>query len=91
MKMIKQYYEFVRFVLNRKDILWKEFERNQKHQVLMNDVITSINTLDEKLKFEGKSLSDLDDKMNPYKFVGTIDRKLLHEAASNADIEVKAK
>jgi hypothetical protein len=79
MNKIRQYYEFVRFVLDRKDILWKEFEKNQKHQVLMNDVITSINTLDEKLKSEGKSLADLDDKMNPYKLVGTIDRKKLPE------------
>jgi hypothetical protein len=77
---------------NRKDVYdaMKKAQRQQQHILEVAKYITEQNEIT--LKNKKKSLAEIDDGSNPYKFIGTMDRKVVQEYAGHAlDLAEKKK
>lgn len=79
---LKQYYKFGKFVVAKRDDLWKEMKVKQKEEDHIRKVAEYITAQNESsIRNSNKTLAEQDEEFNEYKLVGTIDRKVMLEAA----------
>ena len=85
MNKLKDYYNFGKFVLSQKTELWKNYEKTKKHNAMVVKMNEYVDHLDRTCRKEHNiPLKNWDERLNPYKYAGSIDRNKLTKIAEES-------